>query len=124
MTITFSNQIHENLVVTALEGGSNYWYFLGEDSIAIIKNATKYSKQSLSVRTWNAVKNGAIIPIYDVEKQSKKIGEFSLQNIERGENILVKKYPHDLAEIVTEEGDANTADVWFQLCTLGKVVYG
>ena len=122
--IKLTDQQHEDLIVTALEGGSNFWYDLSDEAIKIINNATKGQKEPLSIRFWKALQNGAVIPINDIEEEDSKIGEISLASIEKGEQLLADKYPSHLADILSESGDANTADVWFQLCTLGEVVYG
>jgi hypothetical protein len=36
---TVSREVLEDVFVTAIEGGSNYWYFLPEHSIKLIRNA-------------------------------------------------------------------------------------
>lgn len=37
---------------------------------------------------------------------------------------MLDKYPTHWADAYTDNMDANTADVWFQLCCLGEIVYG
>ena len=44
--------------------------------------------------------------------------------IERGLVVLATEYPSRLAEILSESGDAETADVFVQCCLFGEVVYG
>jgi hypothetical protein len=125
IVISLTDQQHEDLIVTAIEGGSNYWYYLPTSSVNLIKKATPDEKdEPLSTRMWKAIKAGAIIPIHDVEDPKEKIGEISLVSIEKGEQLLADKHSNHLADILNENEDANTADVWFQLCSLGEIVYG
>jgi len=124
--INLTDEEHEDLIVTAIEGGSNYWYFLSDDAVKIIKEATvRYKKDTpLSTRLWGAIKNGAVVPIYDAEDEKTKIGEISLASIEKGEQLLADKHTYYLCDILNENMDAKTADAWFQYCSMGELVYG
>jgi hypothetical protein len=124
--INLTDQQHENLIIGALEGGSNYWYHLTKNAVAIVNKLCPADKKDepLSIRFWAAIKAGAVIPINDRENSKEELGEISLTSIEKGEQLLADKSPHHLADILSEDGDAITDDVWFQYCTLGEIVYG
>jgi hypothetical protein len=126
IVINLTDQQREDLIVTALEGGSNYWYFLSDAAVSIVEKATWHYKKGtpFSIRFWVAIKNGAVIPIHDAEDEKTKIGEISLASIEKGEQLLADKHFHYLSDILTENGDAATGDAWFQYCSLGELVYG
>ena len=124
ITVTITDEQRLNLLTSALEGGSNYWYLLGDDATNIIDKHFPATKDTCFVdRMWAAIKAGLSIPIRDIE-EDEKIGEISLASIEKGEQLLADHLPNHLADILNENDDANTGDVWFQYCSLGELVYG
>jgi hypothetical protein len=46
--------------------------------------------------------------------------------IERGKELLAtdERYSHHYADVLNENDDADTGDVFLQLCLFGEVVYG
>lgn len=120
INITVTDQRREDMIVGALEGGSNYWYLIGDKASELL---LQYGKEPLSIRFWKAIKDGKSIEIHDIET-GQKLGEINLKSIEEGEQLMADKYPSHLLDIVNENDDANTADIWFQLCVLKEVVYG
>jgi hypothetical protein len=118
-----NDQRREDMLVGALEGGSNYWYWLGDDATEIIK---KYSGENdpLVIAMWKAIKAGKTIPIRDYEDRNEVIGSISMDSIVNGEMKMASEQPEHWANLVNETDDAETADVWFQFCTLGDIVYG
>lgn len=136
-----NNQMIEDLLVTALEGGSNYWYYLPDTRMCegyTSKNPI-YSKPTPgSIMIHEAVLDGKEVPVMDYEtvelydKKGKELkdpkgdhlGVISKANYERAEELLLDKYPKRLGEILSENWDAETADIWFQLVVMGEVVYG
>jgi hypothetical protein len=122
--VTITDEQRLNLLTSALEGGSNYWYLLDKDAADIIDKHFPPAKNVCFVdRMWATIKAGLSIPIADNE-EDEGVGEISLASIEKGEQLLADKYPGTLAEILEENDDANTADIWFQLCSFGEVIYG
>jgi len=126
ITLSIKDETQENLIVGALEGGSNYWYYLGEEACNIIDEKCPAEKKDepFSIRFWEAIKAGAVIPIHDAEDEDTKIGEISLESIQKGWDLLKTKQLRHFADILSENDDADTADVWFQFCSLGELVYG
>lgn len=133
ITLSLTDQQHQDAIVTALEGGSNYWYSLSDKAVEEIEryapNARFYNskgeqREPLSISFWAALKAGAVIPINDAEDEAEKIGEISLASIAVGEQRMLEKSRRHFDDLLNESGDAITADVWFQYCSLGEVVYG
>ena len=130
--IKISADKRENAIVDALEGGSNYWYWLGDDAHLEIEKilGPKFKREPLSIRLWKAIEAGASIPIQDRESLDNDydngtvLGYISLKSIEEGENIMADKHACHFADFYSEEGDAITADVWFQLAVMKEVIYG
>jgi len=107
-----------NLIIGALEGGSNYWYLLPDLSMV------KYHHDlCLTEQVMIAINDGAIIPIEDVETY-EHLGEISLPGIKKAVKLLHENYPHHYADAITGDYDAITSDIFFQLIVMGEVVYG
>ena len=47
-----------------------------------------------------------------------------IESIKKGLQIMSDNYPKHYSDMITEEGDAVTADVFFQCMTFGEIVYG
>lgn len=120
------DQRREDMIVGAIEGGSNYWYWINEEGVKVIYEATdELNGQPFSTRMWAAIKAGKTIDIHDIDdKKGEKIGQINLQSIYNGEFLMLTQYKEQFANIISENDDAGTADVWFQLVSLGELVYG
>lgn len=105
----------ENVLVTALEGGSNYWYMLDLQKIKDKPRGEPWS-QFLARKCWN---EGFKLPVFDRE-EGGLLGYFTKAKFLRN----ASKEPWALAELIDETYDANTADVLFQLGTMGEVTFG
>lgn len=42
----------------------------------------------------------------------------------RGSDLMAEKFPHHFANVITENADAETGDVYLQCCLFGGIVYG
>lgn len=123
INLGITEQRREDMLVGALEGGSNDWYWLGSDANAII---SEYETKNTPYATamWKAIKDGKSIPIRDAEDVDAVLGNISLESIEKGEQLMADNHLAQYMNIVMEEDDATTADIWFQLAVLGEVTYG
>ena len=125
--INVSREILEDIFVTALEGGSNYWYYLPADSIIAIRKAVPKSEDPyLSTAILKAILDHDVkIPINDVENEDEVIGIITRGTMQARLQLLADS-PNKFAleAHMNEEGDAGSADVVFQYLTMGEVVYG
>jgi hypothetical protein len=128
LNVKVSRKVIEDVCVTAIEGGSNYWYFLSEDAVKIIRNAVpKDEDPYLSTAIVKAVLDkGVAVPINDAENEDDMIGLFSKATLQ---GRLQKLYEDDnyrwaLEKEMSEQGDGETSDIVFQYMTMGEVVYG
>lgn len=118
-------------MIDAIEGGSNYWYLFGRDSDRIIRKYIGVRKDfhgelfysTFSEAIMTAIVEGETIPIYDIET-SEMLGKLCLSSIEEGEKKMYAEQPHHFGNILVENNDAETADVWFQYCVMGEIVFG
>lgn len=123
---TIDRDVLENVFVTAIEGGSNYWYFLSDEAIAIIrKYVPKDEDECLSTSILKALERGAIIPINDVEEQEDVVGELSMDTFATRLQKLYDdtNYSSSLDLEVQGDGDAYSSDVVFQYLAMGEVIY-
>ncbi len=128
ITITTKVQItqddFENIIVTALEGGSNYWYSLGEGIPPKDNKGTP-----LAVRIAERIFNDSNykLPIHDIEdEEGEPLGYLSQQSLLDAYGIISEKWPTHFHNMTSEDGDydAETADVFFQVAVMGDIVFG
>ena len=120
--------ILENVFVTALEGGSNYWYWLPSKEVKKIREAVpKTEEPALSMAMFMAIfDKGVEVAIHDAENPEDALGvlnkELVLQRVrELGLSYEYSKF-WDAEE--NEEGDAETSDVVFQYLVMGEIIFG
>lgn len=122
-----SREVLEDIFVTALEGGSNYWYYLPHESIAAIRKAVpKDVDPYLSTAILTAILDHDVkVSINDAEDETEVVGVITKSLIEPRLQLLMDS-PHRwaLERHLEENGDADSADVVFQYLAMGEVVYG
>jgi hypothetical protein len=121
-------QVLEDIFVTAIEGGSNYWYFLSDDAIAKIRKAVSVeSEPYLSVAISKAILDfGVDVPINDAENEREVLGTISKETMQDRLQLLSDDahYKYSLESELNEEGDAYSSDIVFQYLSFGKVIFG
>lgn len=121
-------EVLENVCVTALEGGSNYWYYLSEGAVRLIRNAVpKNEDPYLSTAILKAILDHNVeVPISDAEDEDEVLGYISKKTIQE----RIQKLSNDdsskwaLEREIRGEGDADSSDVVFQYLAMGEVVFG
>jgi hypothetical protein len=145
--MTITTDAIESMLVTAIEGGIDYWCYI---SITDKKKAWTWFKKEIEEKRltrdesihymWmDAMFQGYphAIRIYYVEEafetetyedfeDIEPIGELSIVNIKKGLEKASKEYPNQFLQYFPEysNGDSEDADVLFQLICLGEIVYG
>jgi len=110
----------EDLLITALEGGSNYWYYLPDLSMI-----ERRSGDPLSIAIFNGVwSGGKIVPVHDNEERDNALGNLTRESMEGAFTLMRQTHPRHYADIYSGNVDAETADVWFQLAVMREVIYG
>lgn len=114
----------ENVIVSALEGGSNYWYFI--DVADFEQDLPPKGNLALTERISEAVlKNPSFkMPVYDVEDEEDVLGYLSQKNLRRGLELCAKDYPDVFQRFIQDEIDAEDADTIFQLTVMGEITFG
>ena len=113
-----------NMLVGALEGGSNYWYLFGSKTMDRVLEATKEMKGEPTVdRILMAVQRGTLVNVYDCEND-EKLGTLTPESWAKAEKLMMQKHRSHFGDILQENDDATTADVFFQLAVIGELTYG
>lgn len=117
VAVEVSKEQIETLLVSAFEGGSNYWYRIeaGHSFISMTKGyVDEVLKNGIPVSNFFAVETGHPIKQRTLNEKA----------IKRGLKLLPKKAHLALADVIQDNTDATTGDVFLQLCLYGEVVYG
>jgi hypothetical protein len=120
---SISDEDINDLLVTAFEGGSNYWYYLGHDAGEIYR---KYGTRGTPTvdRIFLAVQAGESIPIRDAEDENEILGYINTASIKKGTRLFKEQYPNNYSNLKLEEYDVEDADIWLQLVVLGELTFG
>lgn len=127
ITTHVSRYTLECIFTTAIEGGSNYWYFISKKSMDIINSVVpRDGQKSLSERLFEAVyDHGVVVPIHDIEDtDGDPIGELNRQTFQERLTFCGENYPWAISAELNDNGDAESSDVVFQCLALGDLVYG
>lgn len=117
----------QNMMVGALEGGSNYWYEIAEETdYAIEAHIEKHPEIRDYVyvdQLLHFIVKGGKVQFLDRETKDR-VGELAKWSIRRGEQVMLQDYRRHFGDLLAENDDAITADVFLQCAVMGEVVYG
>lgn len=125
--IKINRDVLEDVFVTALEGGSNYWYYLPEHSIVAIRKAVPKSEDPyLSTAILKAILDHDVkVAINDADDEDEVVGVITRGTMQARLQLLAdSELKWALDAHIKEEGDAESADIVFQYLAMGEVVYG
>ena len=119
--IEIKEETVENMLIGAFEGGSNYWY-------EILKfNAPKnFNLSSPDMKEFRHVSypinfGGSLV----VGVKGEDIHDSLDRNtINFGLEVMKNKYPKHFNDMIEENDDCVTADVFLQCCLFSEIVYG
>tara|TARA_R100001443_G_scaffold91549_1_gene98180 strand:- start:10448 stop:10885 length:438 start_codon:yes stop_codon:yes gene_type:complete len=128
----------EEVLITALEGGINYWGCLDGEDISVFQKWFDEKIEAGELKRDDSVHYGWMdamfqgcphkIAVYDIEDEEDEepLGYLSMENIGKGLQLAMRDYPKTYAQHFPEydSGDVISADVLFQLMVMGDVVYG
>lgn len=123
------------LLVSALEGGSNYWYydldyeFPEGVTIDDFREGGKFTKPD---DYWHPAQivpfvEGCAITLKDAEGDDpNKVYRIDRAALLKGLELFASdsKFIHHWADFIKENDDAITADVFFQFVVFGECIYG
>lgn len=117
--VQVTHQMIADLVVTAFEGGSNYW--IERVDYLLVPKGFEFEKPTYSDPRFYEL--GGVINIRDNEDSKSWV--LDRDTIAKGLQLMADKYhATHWRDLVDDNHDAETADVFLQLCLFGEVVYG
>jgi hypothetical protein len=124
-----TKDVLEGVFITAIEGGSNYWYSFSESAVyAVDKAVPRDNGKSFSERLFEAVyDHGVVVPVHDVEDTSRNsdpIGFLNRDLFQERINKCAKESVWAINSEMSGDGDAVSSDIVFQYLVLGEVIYG
>jgi len=141
-TITVTDERIRDLLITAMEGGSNYWYqilkyefpegiglndFRAGGQFAVKDEHTSASLGYFPVQYVIPFTEGCAIVIGDLndpESEDPQLpAKLDRDALTRGIQVMASKSPEHFADFLAENEDAATADVFLQLALFGDVVF-
>lgn len=121
--------LYSDLLSSALEGGSNYWYVIKKKTPPteiVFRSEPEAPLGRMYLQDYPINPGGSLLfsTVDDDEIDGKK--EFLLDRaaLERGIKLMEEEYPHHFHDALNETGDADTGDVLLQLCLFSRVVFG
>jgi hypothetical protein len=126
--ISLSYEDIAGVLTSALEGGSNYWYFIEEYITPTTWGFTTEPRQDNGFH-WASdypLNVGGALMISDRGDMAEPTftKRLDLEAITKGVAVLAEKYPHHLADILAENADAGTGDALLQCSLFGEIIYG
>ena len=107
-----------DVIVTALEGGSNYWYYIsdvaGIHKYKDLKGLAKSEQIALA-----ALRHDEPFEVWDIEDPENVLGYINRENILNA----VKRYMLEYDGFDPYEMDANDADTFLQYVVMDELVY-
>lgn len=117
-------QVLRDIFTTALEGGSNYWYWLPDNVYTLIAPAEEQGKFFVDTLFDAVYKHGIVIPIHDLEEPTEEIGKLDISLFSERLQACADNDSWALDNELNEEGDAVSSDIVFQYLALGELTYG
>lgn len=123
----FKLEIVADVLCSALDSGYGYSYYWCTLKKRIQPSEWLFQSEPLPTddghyrQDYPLNPGGALVLIDD---ESEKELVLDREAIVRGLGVMAEKYPRHFADIIKEEGDAETGDVLLQCCLLGEIVYG
>ena len=115
----------ESLLCSAFEGGSNYWAraFKGKKPIKKCEYIYQYP---LFGGSFFVVDLECDDGVFEVTQRSLVKGLKAMSKLGRDENgeIIPNQGSHNILDVLSDEADATTGDVFLQCCVFGEIMYG
>lgn len=117
-----------NLICSAFEGGSNYWYeiteFVKPKTITFMVDQDIDPEAKPYAHIDYPLNEGGAVMVRDTEDEDSEPKRLDLESIQKGLKIMAKKYPRHMNDLLNENDDAETGDVFLQCCLFGEVIFG
>jgi hypothetical protein len=116
-----------DLLCSAFEGGSNYWYQIDEFVKPENFNNSDEGDDKYRHLSYPINEGGKLIISTDEGEMNKEGNDkhiLNLESIKKGLQVMATKYPSHFNDFMQENDDACTGDVFLQCCLFGEVIFG
>ena len=127
-TLEISKNRIADLLVGALESNIGTYFVITEKIRPKRLEFRSEENEEWPVYDWPLNVGGSIVFEVWEDGERFKLNEIDkfvlgLESIQRGLQIMADKYPHHMADFLTENDDAITSDVFLQCCLFGDVIF-
>jgi len=124
LQVKLNYETFENIICTALEGGSNYWYILEYRKGCPLNSEmpNKTLSERIAYGLWHNKR--AEVYIYDVENEEELLGILTYDSVRERMQLATINHLSELEAMISGDFDALTADTLFQVLVMGRVVFG
>jgi hypothetical protein len=124
VTKSIPYSIFEAMVVGAYEGGSHYWAAVDASEFKAmlpkVNDKAPSEKIALALYTNPDFK----MNVYDCESDGEVLGVVTQESCIKAFTLMAEQHTSHFDDMLSGNDDATTADIFFQLATLGEVQYG
>lgn len=114
-----------DLLLCALEGGSNYWCFIAE---FVYPEGHTMESLGLEYEAELPLVDGGFLIMCDIEEyhdeEKTEVWGLDLPAMIEGLKLMSEKYPRHFDDFMTGDEDADTGDIFLQLSLFKEVRYG
>lgn len=112
--ISIDTQSLSDLLCNAIEGGSNYW----------CKSIDRVGDSPAEYRHEHPFYEGCSLLVVPSEETEKNEYIVDIQAIRKAVQIMANSYPIAFNDLLNDNADAETGDIFLQLCCFGEVIFG
>jgi len=112
-------QLTQELIITAIEGGSNYWSLIDRENLD-----NEATTLAFSEKVCQGIDNGLEIKVFDAEDEMELLGVLTKQSVKEAWKLMKQDHESHWINAKSDQWDAETADVFFQLAVMGELVFG
>ena len=77
---------------------------------------------AISCDAFKRMREGKPLDVFDIE-DNEKLATMTKEIIEEGFASMINEFPHEFANLMTDMGNTEDADILFQLCCFCEVMY-
>ena len=114
-------KLFTDVIITALEGGSNYWYHIPQESARIVRLYVT-EETTFSEAVVEALIRKKPIQIFHY-RTLESLGTLTRTSVINAFCLALTEHLHIAGSIIDGSADADHADTFFQLAVMGEITY-
>jgi len=123
--ITVTAEEVQDLLLCALEGGSNYWYRIEGTDLPDGRSFREFCDGNVHGYHKVPLEPDCAVLFSDKEDGGDaEIYRLDLDAIHRGVQQMAGKYPRHFRDVLDDNADADTGDCFLQCALFGEMIYG